>query len=86
MAAIVLFHRHPVDNLIPFPPRRRHDTAAYVLALSARWTRVSKTQPWTAPRAPEHLGNMLQLLTAKRPAIVFVLQNVVAEILAELDR
>jgi len=70
-------------QLIPFP--RVREAAAYALALSARWSRVSKAKPWRQPREPERLGNLLQQLATKRPAVVFVLENLVAEMLRQID-
>jgi hypothetical protein len=70
-------------KLLPFLTRRhRHDAAAYVLALSARYERMSKRQ--RPLDQPESLGNKLQRLTLKRPAIVIVIENLV-DMLEELE-
>jgi hypothetical protein len=75
-----------MTKLIPFRPRHQRE-AAYILALSARFERVSKTRPWTRPRAqPEKLGNHLQRLTRERPVVVFVMENLVADVIDEIDR
>lgn len=78
----------PMAKLIPFRPRRNRsrEAAAYVLALSARFER-SKGGAWTPPldHRPERLGNLLQLLIAKRPAIVFAIESLVVEMLAQID-
>jgi hypothetical protein len=71
-------------QVIPFP--RARDAAAYLLALSARWSRVSKEKPWLRPREPERLGNLLQQLTVKRPAVVFVIESLVVEMLRQIDQ
>lgn len=67
--------------------RVRHirQAAAYSLTLSKRLETLSKTKPWLQPEHPERLGNLLQQLTAKRPAIVFVIGNLVAEMLRQLE-
>jgi hypothetical protein len=74
-----------MPKLIPFGPRHTREAAAYVLALSRRWSRSSKTKPWLQAREPERLGNLLQRLAAKRPAVVFVIENLVAEMLKQLE-
>lgn len=74
-------------KVIPFRSRRhRHEAAAYWLALSGRYERLSVSKPWLHPRQPERLGNLLQRLAFARPSVVFVIENLVAEIVAELDR
>jgi len=76
-----------VSKLIPFNARqRRRETAAYALALSARWQRLNKGKPSPRPDRPEHLGNMLQRLTVKQPAVVLALTNLIADMLEELDQ
>jgi len=74
-------------KVIPFQPRRsrRREGAAYVLALSARWQRLSVAKPWLHPREPERLGNLLQRLALERPALVFVIESLVADIFAQLE-
>lgn len=65
--------------VIPFPgPTQR--TAAYVLEVSARWRR-----PTAQAVPPESLGNMLQRLAGKRPAAIFVLEKLVADMLKRVD-
>lgn len=74
-------------KLIPFAPgHRKRDAAAYLLALSVRWQRSSKSRPWLQPAHPEDLGNLLQQLTASHPGIVFVIGNLVAEMVAQLEK
>ncbi len=71
----------------PFRPRRSRELAAYVLALSARFERMSKSKPWTRPRAhPERFGNHLQRLTRERPVAVYVMENMVADVIDEIDQ
>jgi hypothetical protein len=74
-----------LSKLIPFRAARYHDAAAYLLALSTRFARTSKAKPWLPPRDPEHLGNLLQRLARSHPAIVFVIANLVAEILRQVE-
>lgn len=74
----------PMAKLIPFLPRRRREAAAYVLALSARLERSNKHKPWVRPEHPERLGNLLQVLIDKRPALMFVFESIAADILAQL--
>jgi hypothetical protein len=74
-----------MPKLIPFVPRRTREAAAYVLALSMRWSRLSKTQPWLHEREPERLGNLLQRLIDERPAVVFVIESLVAEMVRQID-
>ena len=74
-----------MGKVLRFRERRNSDTTAYVLALSARWERTSKTKPWLQRSAhPENLGNLLQCLAQRQPAIVFVIENLVADILDKL--
>jgi hypothetical protein len=74
-------------KLIPFRRRRNREAAAYVLALSARLERSKLGSTWTPPadHQPERLGNLLQHLLTKRPALVFVLESIVAEMIALID-
>lgn len=75
----------PMAKVVPFPTRRVQRTAAYVLNLSARWARLNKPQLWTnRPEPPESLGNMLQHLLIVRPGAVLLIENLVAEILAQI--
>ena len=76
-----------MTKLIPFGPLRYHEVAVYVLALSARLEGFSKTKPWTRPREhPELLGNHLQRLIRHRPAVAFVIENIVADVIEEIDQ
>jgi hypothetical protein len=84
VTATPLLLPYRLADLIPFP--RVREAAAYALALSARWSRVSKTKPWRRPRQPERLGNLLQQLADKRPAVVFVIESLVAEMVKQLDQ
>jgi hypothetical protein len=74
-----------MPKLIAFSPRRTREAAAYVLALSRRWSRLSKTQPWRHAREPERLGNLLQRLIDEQPAVVFVIESLVAEMVRQID-
>jgi hypothetical protein len=77
---------HLMAKVIPFHVRHgSRDAATYTLALSARWQRLSKTRPWIHPRQPERLGNLLQRLVRHDPAIVFVIEKVVADIVKQLE-
>ena len=72
--------------MIPFRTRRNIEAAARsLLILSARFERSGKAKPWLDPDEPERLGNLLQRLTLERPAVVFVFENLVAEVLRQLD-
>lgn len=73
-------------TVIPFRRRRNREAAAYVRALSARLERLNGASSWNPPAShrPERLGNLLQQLVAKRPAMVFVIESIVVEILAEI--
>jgi hypothetical protein len=73
-----------MPKVIPFQRRHRNGTAAYALELSARWQRRRK-KPLVRPERPERLGNMLQRLIVKRPAVVLVIENLVADLLKELE-
>lgn len=84
MAAPLLIEA-PLTNVIPFGTRTQR-AAAYGLSLARRWQRVSKTQPWLQPREPERLGNLLQRLTFDHPAAVLVIENLVAEMVAQIDK
>lgn len=76
-------------KLIPFGPRRNRsrEAAAYVLALSARFER-SKGGAWRLPpdHHPERLGNLLQVLIEKRPALVCAIESLVVEMLDQIDQ
>lgn len=72
-------------KILPFSAKRAREVATYALTLSARWQRSSKTKPWLPPRRPERLGNLLQQLAAKRPAVVFVIEIIIVEMLRQLD-
>jgi hypothetical protein len=74
-------------TLIPFYPRRNRtrEAAAYVLALSKRLERSSHDKSYHHPEHHARLGNLLQILIAKRPAVVFVIENIVVEMLAQLN-
>jgi hypothetical protein len=69
-----------MNNLIAFPTRRDTTTASYILSLSGRWQRRRAVAPPPAVR----LGDMLHELAGKRPAVLCVLEKVVAEILEDL--
>lgn len=70
-------------KLVPFPIARVKRSAASVRKLSQL---CAKPVLWKdRPVPPELLGNMLQHLARKEPAIVCVLENVIAEILQEVD-
>jgi len=72
-------------KLIPFRTRRNcQEAAAYWLALSLRYERASKAKPWRHAR-PEQLGNLLQQLVAKRPALLVVIESIVVEMLAQIE-
>lgn len=75
-------------TLIPFHPRRNRsrEAAAYVLALSARFERLNPGKSWLRPAHPERLGNLLQVLIEKRPALVVAVESLVVEMLAQLDQ
>jgi len=72
---------------IPFPTPWLQRTAQSVLHLAATRERLSRpAAPWTdRPKPPEALGNLLQHLAVQRPAAVLVIENLVAEVLAQLE-
>jgi hypothetical protein len=73
--------------LILFPARRIRRTAESVLILSASRESLNRPVTWAnRPEPPEPLGNMLQRLALVRPHAVLVLENVVADMLAILER
>jgi hypothetical protein len=59
---------------------RRIQRAATSLLISSKRYRSRK------PYAPERLGNLLQHLVFARPEIVIVVEGLVAEMLAQVDR
>ena len=72
-------------KLIPFPARRVHRTAEIVLLLTSSREMLCGPAPWSNRPAPtEPLGNMLQRLALVRPTAVLVLENIVADILAQV--
>lgn len=73
-------------TLIPFPVRYvQHLTLSLLISSTSR-TRLSKPNPWSdRPVPPEALGNMLQSLARRRPTLVLLLENIVADILTQLD-
>lgn len=72
-------------KLVPFPARRIRQTTEWLLILSASRERLNRPNAWPdRPLPPEPLGNMLQRLALKRPAVVLVLENIVADILGQL--
>jgi len=74
-------------KLIPFPARRVRRYAERLLILSASRESLSRPEVWTQRPVPsEPLGNMLQRLALQRPAVVLVLENIVADMLDQLDR
>ncbi len=83
-AAVPLHNPYALTKLIPFPTRRNREVAAYALALSARYARLNNAK--LPPLHPENLGNMLQVLVTKRPAVVIAIGHIVAEMLAQIDR
>ncbi len=75
-----------MSKLIPFPARRVQRFAERLLILTASCEMLSRPELWThRPVPPEPLGNMLQRLALRRPAVVLLLENVVADMLERLD-
>jgi hypothetical protein len=75
----------PMPKLIPFPADRVKQCANSLLICSASRETFSKPIKWTdRPEPPEALGNMLQHLVRQRPAAVLLLENIVADMLAQL--
>jgi len=75
-----------MTKLIPFPTQRVQRFAARLLILSASRELLSQPAPWAdRPVPPEPLGNMLQRLALQRPAVVLLLQNIVADMLAKIE-
>jgi len=73
-------------KLVPFPTRRVTRFAERLLVLSASRERLSKPAWANRPVPSEPLGNMLQRLALQRPVAVLLLENIVAEMLAMIDR
>lgn len=75
-----------MSKLLPFPARRVQRFAERLLILSASRESLSRPALWASrPVSPEPLGNMLQRLALHRPAVVLLLESVVAELLAHVD-
>jgi len=71
-----------MTKLIPFPARRVRRFAVWLLVLSASRERLSRPVVWARrPVPPEPLGNMLQRLALQSPALVLLLENLVADLL-----
>jgi hypothetical protein len=73
-------------KVVPFPTRRVVRFAERLLVLSASRERLSKPAWANRPVPAEPLGNMLQRLALQRPVAVLLLENIVAEMLAMIDR
>lgn len=74
-------------KLVPFPTRRVTRLAERLLILSASRELLNPPKKWAdRPVPPEPLGNMLQRLALQQPAAVLVLENIVAEMLATIER
>jgi hypothetical protein len=75
-----------MPKLIPFPASDVQTFAERLLILSASCDQLRKPEPWAnRPAPPEALGNMLQRLALRRPLLVLVLENIVADVLAHAD-
>jgi hypothetical protein len=76
-----------MTKLIPFPAHRVTRLAERLLILSASRELLNPPKKWAdRPVPPEPLGNLLQRLQLRAPAAVLLLQNVVAEMLALIER
>jgi len=74
-----------MPTLLPFPARRVRQSATLLLNAS-RGCSLTKPTPWrNRPEPPEALGNLLQRLVVLQPAAVLLIENVVAEMLAQLE-
>lgn len=72
-------------KLLPFPARRIQQTAAFMLQLSTSPGKFAKPKPWrNRPEPPEALGNLLQRLVVVQPEAVLLLENLIAEMLAQI--
>lgn len=73
-------------KLLPFPARRIQQTAAFMVQLSASPERFAKPRPWdNRPVPPEALGNLLQRLVVLQPEAILLIENLVAEMLAQIE-
>jgi len=73
-------------KLLPFPARRIQQTAAFLLQLIASPARYEKPKPWAnRPEPPEALGNLLQQLVVLQPEAILLIENLVAEMLAQIE-
>lgn len=68
-----------VPNLLRFRPRPIQRAARSLLTWSASPSRAKPR------RSPERLGNLLQRLAHRRPALVRVVEDLVGEMLRQLD-
>jgi hypothetical protein len=74
-------------KLLPFPARSVRRSAARVLQLTASRERLNAPVSWSnRPTPKEPLGNMLQRLALLRPHAVLVLESIVDDMLAILER
>ena len=73
--------------MIPFPAQRVRRTVKRLLTLSAPYDLQNRPQVWLhRPVPPEALGAMLHRLAIERPLAVLLLENIAADLLAELAR
>lgn len=74
-------------KLIPFPVGHVRRIAVRLLLLSASRASLNRPEMWkNRPTPPESLGNMLQRLMLRRPVALLVLESIVAEMLAQIER
>jgi len=75
-----------MPNLIPFPASCVRRLAARLVILTASRDTLSAPLVWrNRPAPPERLGNMLQHLARRRPVLVLLFENLIAEVLAQID-
>jgi len=73
-------------KLLPFPSQRIRQTAAFMLQLSTSPERFRKPRPWeNRPDPPEALGNLLQHLVVLQPEAILLIENLVAEMIAQIE-
>jgi len=73
-------------KLLPFPSQRIRQTAACMLKLVASPEKLKKPRPWAnRPDPPEALGNLLQRLVVLQPEAILLIENLVAEMIAQIE-
>jgi hypothetical protein len=76
-----------MPKLLPFPTRRVQSLAERLLIFGASRERLSKPIAWiNRPVPPEPVGNMLQRLALLQPHTALLVENLIADLLAQAER